>query len=201
MTPRQLGPTELKRLHRSWTRRTKQRLALMLDGVQSPFNVGAIVRTAAALGIDHLYLAGSTASPSHVKAGKTALGTERYLSWTTFSSGSAAVDVNERALQLVRENAAALDLRNIRPARPDEVPDAVRFAGLWSNPPIRIGKEGLHHLLSGWLGRLSPDGQGWLVVHKHLGSDSLGAWLAETGVVVHRRASRQGYRILEVRWP
>ena len=112
-----------------------------------------------------------------------------------------AVDVNERALQLVRENAAALDLRNIRPARPDEVPAAVRFAGLWSNPPIRIGKEALHHLLSGWLGRLSPDGQGWLVVHKHLGSDSLGAWLAETGVVVHRRASRQGYRILEVRWP
>ena len=92
VTPRQLGPTELKRLHRSWNRRTTQRLALLLDGVQSPFNVGAIVRTAAALGIDHLYLAGSTASPSQVKAGKTALGTERYLSWTTFPSGSAAVD-------------------------------------------------------------------------------------------------------------
>ena len=92
VTPRQLGPTELKRLHRSWNRRTDQRLALLLDGLQSPFNVGAIVRTAAALGIDHLYVAGSTPSPSHVKAGKTALGTERYLSWTTFPSGSAAVD-------------------------------------------------------------------------------------------------------------
>jgi 16S rRNA (guanine1207-N2)-methyltransferase len=112
-----------------------------------------------------------------------------------------AVDINERALQLVRENAVALKLPNIRPARPDEVPAAVRFAGLWSNPPIRIGKESLHDLLSGWLERLSADGHGWLVVHKHLGSDSLGAWLAQTGVVVHRRASRQGYRILEVRWP
>jgi tRNA (guanosine-2'-O-)-methyltransferase len=91
MTPRQLGPTDLKRLHRSWNRRTNQRLALLLDGVQSPFNVGAIVRTAAALGIDHLYLAGSTASPSHAKAGKTAMGTERYLSWTTFPSGPSAL--------------------------------------------------------------------------------------------------------------
>jgi tRNA (guanosine-2'-O-)-methyltransferase len=92
VTPRQLGPTELKRLHRSWNRRTNQRLALLLDGVQGPFNVGAIVRTAAALGIDHLYLAGSTVSPADLKAGKTALGTERYLSWSTFPSGPPAVD-------------------------------------------------------------------------------------------------------------
>jgi tRNA (guanosine-2'-O-)-methyltransferase len=92
VTPRQLGPTELKRLHRSWNRRTNRRLALLLDGVQSPFNVGAIVRTAAALGIEHLYLAGSTVSPANVKAGKTALGTERYLSWSSFPSGSLAVD-------------------------------------------------------------------------------------------------------------
>lgn len=91
MTPKQLGPTDLKRLHRSWNRRTDQRLALLLDGVQSPFNVGAIVRTAAALGVDHLYLAGSTASPSNAKAGKTALGTERYLSWTAYPSGSPAL--------------------------------------------------------------------------------------------------------------
>jgi tRNA (guanosine-2'-O-)-methyltransferase len=90
MTPKQLGPTDLKRLHRSWNRRTDQRLALLLDGVQSPFNVGAIVRTAAALGVDHLYLAG-TASPSHAKTGKTAMGTERYLSWTDFPSGSSAL--------------------------------------------------------------------------------------------------------------
>jgi 16S rRNA (guanine1207-N2)-methyltransferase len=109
-----------------------------------------------------------------------------------------AVDINERALQLVWENAAALRLPNVRPARPDEVPATVRFAGVWSNPPIRIGKEALHQLLSGWLGRLNPDGEGWLVVQRHLGSDSLAAWLADTALVVHRRASKQGYRILQV---
>ena len=83
---KQLGPTDLKRLHRSWQRRTERRLALLLDGVQSPFNVGAIVRTAAALRVEHLYLAGHTLSPAHPKAGKTAMGTERYLTWTSFDA-------------------------------------------------------------------------------------------------------------------
>jgi tRNA (guanosine-2'-O-)-methyltransferase len=88
---KQLGPTDLKRLHRSWQRRTVRRVALLLDGVQSPFNVGAIVRTAAALRVDHLYLAGSTVSPAHPKAGKTAMGTERYLTWSTFDAATDAV--------------------------------------------------------------------------------------------------------------
>ena len=37
---RNLNGTELKRLHRDWRRRTSGRLALILDGVQGPFNVG-----------------------------------------------------------------------------------------------------------------------------------------------------------------
>jgi len=88
---KQLGPTDLKRLHRSWQRRTERRMALVLEGVQSPFNVGAIVRTAAALRVEHLYLAGPTASPAHPKAGKTAMGTERYLGWTAFADAPAAL--------------------------------------------------------------------------------------------------------------
>jgi tRNA (guanosine-2'-O-)-methyltransferase len=88
---KQLGPTDLKRLHRSWQRRTERRVALLLDGVQSPFNVGAIVRTAAALRVDHLYLAGQTVSPAHPKAGKTAMGTERYLTWTAFDGAAGAI--------------------------------------------------------------------------------------------------------------
>jgi tRNA (guanosine-2'-O-)-methyltransferase len=89
---KQLGPTDLKRLHRSWQRRTERRVALVLEGVQSPFNVGAIVRTAAALRVEHLYLAGPTASPAHPKAGKTAMGTERYLGWTAFADAAAALE-------------------------------------------------------------------------------------------------------------
>jgi tRNA (guanosine-2'-O-)-methyltransferase len=89
---RQLAATDLKRLHRDWNRRTGGRLALLLDGVQSPFNVGAIVRTAAAYRVEHLYLAGGTVSPAHQRVGRTAMGTERYLSWTAFDHGRDAAD-------------------------------------------------------------------------------------------------------------
>jgi tRNA (guanosine-2'-O-)-methyltransferase len=89
---RQLGPTDLKRLHRDWNRRASNRLSLLLDGLQSPFNVGAIVRTAAAYRIDHLYLASGTVSPANVKAGKVAMGTERYLSWSTFERSELAAE-------------------------------------------------------------------------------------------------------------
>lgn len=89
---KQLGPTDLKRLHRDWNRRSTGRLALLLDGVQSPFNVGAMVRTAAAYRVEHLYLAGPSATPATPKAAKVSLGTERYLSWTLFERGADAAD-------------------------------------------------------------------------------------------------------------
>jgi tRNA (guanosine-2'-O-)-methyltransferase len=89
---KQLGPTDLKRLHREWNRRTSGRVALLLDGVQSPFNVGAIVRTAAAYRVEHLYLAHTTASPGNPKAEKLSMGTERYLSWSSFERGRDAAD-------------------------------------------------------------------------------------------------------------
>jgi 16S rRNA G1207 methylase RsmC len=81
---------------------------------------------------------------------------------------------------------------------PDEVPDGP-IDLLWSNPPIRIGKEALHGLLRGWLDRLSPSGTAVLVVHRHLGSDSLQRWLGEAGWPTERLGSRDGNRLLQVR--
>ena len=94
---RQLRPTALKRLHRDWSRRSTGRLALLLDAVQSPYNVGSIVRTAAAYRVEHLYLCGQTASPGSPKATKVSLGTERYLSWTVFERGADAADAAREA--------------------------------------------------------------------------------------------------------
>jgi 16S rRNA (guanine1207-N2)-methyltransferase len=110
-----------------------------------------------------------------------------------------AVDVNERARRLCAENARAARLANVRVAAPEEVPDPVRFAAIWSNPPIRIGKVALHTMLLEWLGRLAPSAAAHLVVQRHLGADSLAAWLGGAGFDVDRVASRQGYRVLEVR--
>jgi 16S rRNA (guanine1207-N2)-methyltransferase len=112
-----------------------------------------------------------------------------------------AVDVNERALGLCAENAHALGLGNVRCARPEDVPAGVRFASIWSNPPIRIGKVALHELLGGWLTRLDDGGRAHLVVSRHLGADSLARWLAGRGYRVERRASHRGYRLLDVALP
>ncbi len=112
-----------------------------------------------------------------------------------------AVDINERALDLTARNAATLRLPSVRAVRPDDVPAGVRFAGVWSNPPVRIGTVALHGLLEVWLPRLEADGRAWLVVHRHLGGDSLAAWLRGEGWTVNRAASKRGYRILEVRRP
>lgn len=112
-----------------------------------------------------------------------------------------AVDVNERALDLVRANAARLGLANVTSATPEAVPAGVTFATIWSNPPIRVGKEALHGLLAAWLPRLDPGGTAYLVVQRNLGADSLQAWLAGRGLDVERLASAKGYRVLAVAAP
>ena len=110
-----------------------------------------------------------------------------------------AVDVNERALDLVRRNAERLGLTNVRVALPDEVPGDLELDLCWSNPPIRVGKQALHELLARWLPRLAPGAEAWLVVQKNLGSDSLARWITDTlGLQVDREVSSKGFRILRV---
>jgi 16S rRNA G1207 methylase RsmC len=109
-----------------------------------------------------------------------------------------AVDVNERAVELCGRNAGRLDLTNVRAVLPGDVPADVRFGAIWSNPPIRIGKDALHALLLEWLPRLSPDGAATLVVGRNLGSDSLAAWLGDQGLPTQRLISRKGFRLLRV---
>lgn len=107
-----------------------------------------------------------------------------------------AVDVNARARRLCAENAARNGVGNVRVVAPDAVPEGVRFATIWSNPPIRIGKAALHSLLLDWLGRLDHGGTSVLVVQRHLGADSLQAWLTAHGFPTTRLASSSGYRLL-----
>ena len=113
-----------------------------------------------------------------------------------------AVDVNERALQLVRDNAARLGLTNITAVLPDEVPGDISFMTIWSNPPIRVGKNELHGLLERWLPRLEPGSDAWLVVARNLGSDSLQRWITAEfpdSLVVSRVALNKGYQVLRAK--
>jgi 16S rRNA (guanine1207-N2)-methyltransferase len=124
-----------------------------------------------------------------------------------------AVDVNERALGLCARNAAKAGLHNVRCVVPDDPEIPAQFAGIWSNPPVRIGKAALHDLLLSWLARLTPStpsaptapgapsapgARASLVIGRNLGADSLHSWLEKQGWAVSRLAARSGYRLLVV---
>lgn len=109
-----------------------------------------------------------------------------------------AVDVNERAQKLCAENAERNGISNIVVTSPHDVDPSIQFAAIWSNPPIRIGKNELHDLLTLWLSRLLPDGHADIVVNKNLGADSLAQWITAQGYVVTRLASSKGFRVLDI---
>ncbi|MDR1824975.1 MAG: methyltransferase [Bifidobacteriaceae bacterium] len=112
------------------------------------------------------------------------------------------IDINPRALELTRLNAGRLNLANLQATVPNDVPEgwmqhpAGAIDVIWSNPPIRVGKEALHELLTTWLARLTATGHADLVVQKNLGSDSLQSWLTDQGYPTERLASAKGYRVL-----
>ncbi len=56
-------------------------VSVLLDNVRSMYNVGAFFRTADAVGLERLYLAGITARPPENGIRKTALGAEETVPW------------------------------------------------------------------------------------------------------------------------
>ena len=99
---RALRPVDVKRLNRAWRRATGARLALLLDSVSQPFNVGSIFRTAAALGAEQIWLCGDSASPEHPSARKTALGTDRLVAWDSgLTAAEAAAQATASGLAVV----------------------------------------------------------------------------------------------------
>ena len=121
-----------------------------------------------------------------------------------------AVDVNRRARELTASNLAAAGVTvagcadrhaggSARVCTPEDVPDSLRFDGIYCNPPVRIGRSALDDLLAQWLGRLHLGGFAVLVMHKHLGADSLTRRLEGNGWLVGRITTGGGYRVLQVR--
>jgi 16S rRNA G1207 methylase RsmC len=117
-----------------------------------------------------------------------------------------AVEDNESSIELTTHNAKALGLAHDHASTPDADDPGLRFNTIWSNPPIRVGKAGLHSILLMWLPRLADGGTAYLVVHKNLGADSLQRWLAaelderfpDASFKVSRDSTHKAFRILKV---
>ena len=103
---RSLGSTELKRLHRDWRRQAPGRVALLLDSVATPYNVGSILRTAAAMRVDDVWMTGQTSEETHASVQKTALGSQRFLTFHRVPEPEAAV----RAAQTAGYRVVAIEL-------------------------------------------------------------------------------------------
>lgn len=112
-----------------------------------------------------------------------------------------AVDINERALNITKQNVASLNILNVSVVAPEHVDTNLRFHRILCNPPIRVGKPALHRMLIAWLSRLEPSGYAHLVVNRHLGSDSLAHWLTQQKYPTKKLLSRAGYRLLETQLP
>lgn len=111
-----------------------------------------------------------------------------------------AVDINSRSVELANQNSKDLAVENFTAVTPENLPSDLKFNEIWSNPPIRIGKQALHELLTTYLGRLSESGRALLVVQKQLGAESLLSWLADqnSNWNVSRAVNEKGYWVIEV---
>ena len=65
--------------------RVVQDKVLVLDRLRSPYNVGAIFRSAEAFGVSRIILVEGTASPEHVRALRTSRGTTAVIPWSFMS--------------------------------------------------------------------------------------------------------------------
>lgn len=109
------------------------------------------------------------------------------------------LDINERAVALANENAAANGIANAK-AKQSDLYDAVAgatFDVILSNPPIRAGKAVVHRILSEARDHLRDGGSLWIVIQNKQGAPSAKAKLQEVfgPEAVEEIGKDKGYRI------
>ena len=74
---RKLKHSEIKRLSaREYRESSRHPVSVLVDNIRSAHNLGSILRTSDAAGIDHVYLTGITPNIDHKMVHKTALGAQ-----------------------------------------------------------------------------------------------------------------------------
>ena len=87
-------------------------LVVMADNLRSAFNVGAIVRTAEAMGLEKVLLTGYTPFPDELKTRNTSMGAEKHIPWQHIERAETAIE------QLKSDGYAVICLETARSATP-----------------------------------------------------------------------------------
>jgi 16S rRNA (guanine1207-N2)-methyltransferase len=108
------------------------------------------------------------------------------------------VDISERAIGLAKQNAANNHVDNVEFAVSDVYADVDKkdFAVILTNPPVRAGKETVHHFMSEAIHYLKPGGEIYVVLQKKQGAPSAMKKLEEVFGNVAEIERRKGYWIL-----
>lgn len=112
-----------------------------------------------------------------------------------------AVDTDDLALGAVERNVRRVGISNVTAVTPRLVPEDVRFAAIYSNPPTRVGRQPLLSLLDHWLRRLQRGGKAYLVIKREGGADWVAASLVRAGFDPRRIVAKRGYRVFEIPCP
>lgn len=109
------------------------------------------------------------------------------------------VDINERAVGLARENAAAnhVKVTVLQSDLFECVSD--NYAAILSNPPIRAGKKVVHHIFEKAYDYLMLNGELWIVIQKKQGAPSAIKALEERFQEVAIVMKKKGYYIIKAK--
>lgn len=108
----------------------KQHISIILHNIRSAYNVGAILRTAAAAGVARIYLTGYTPTPldrfgrPRSDIAKVALGAEGMVSWeyrVSFSALCKALKRRDTQIIGVEQDTRAQDYREVDLSQCDKV--------------------------------------------------------------------------------
>ncbi|MDF9758500.1 16S rRNA (guanine1207-N2)-methyltransferase [Peribacillus simplex] len=108
------------------------------------------------------------------------------------------IDINSRAVELSKENAASNGIANVKIYASDRF-DKVgsnQFAAILTNPPIRAGKSVVHEILEEGYRSLVAGGELWVVIQKKQGAPSAMDKMERLFGNIEVPVKKKGYYIL-----
>ncbi|MCR8636315.1 class I SAM-dependent methyltransferase [Paenibacillus radicis (ex Xue et al. 2023)] len=108
------------------------------------------------------------------------------------------VDINERAVELAKQNAQRNQITNVEILQSDMLGAVINrnFDVVITNPPIRAGKETVHRIFEQAYEVLNAGGSLWIVIQKKQGAPSAFAKLESLFAKVTEVTKDKGYRVI-----